>query len=98
MHRQSGDDNRKRPAKTAARRFWAFARRLSRPGFGESGDLCDEGFGVVGFGIEVVADPFCQLGVAFVLGICDGVEQFGIAKGPPQSSGGQRPLTSIRRG
>ena len=28
-----------------------------------------------------MADPFCQLGEAFVLGICDGVEQFGITKG-----------------
>jgi hypothetical protein len=69
--------NRRRPRLDA---FGALARRLARPGFGESGDFCDEGFGVVSFGIEVAVDPFCQLGVAFVLWICDGVEQFGITK------------------
>src|SRR4249920_164102 len=38
-------------------------------------------FGVVGVGIEVVADPFREFGVAFVLGILDGLEEFGIAPG-----------------
>ena len=64
----------------------------------ESGDLCDEGFGVVSFGIEVAAGPFSQVGVAFVLWICDGVEQFGITKATAAVLGGQRPRTSIRRG
>src|SRR5262249_20359326 len=39
--------SRRRPLLDA---FGVLGRRLARPGFGESGDLCDEGCGVVSFG------------------------------------------------
>jgi hypothetical protein len=41
------------------------------PSFGEGGNFRGEPFGVVGVGIEVVADPFREFGVALVLGILD---------------------------
>ena len=40
-----------------------------------------EPFSVIGVGIKVVDDPFREFGVAFVLGILDGLEEFGIAPG-----------------
>ena len=34
-----------------------------------------------GAGIEVVSDPFAELGVALVLGVGDGREEFGVTPG-----------------
>jgi hypothetical protein len=36
---------------------------------------------IVGIGIEVIADPFSELGMAFVLWVLDGFEELGIASG-----------------
>jgi hypothetical protein len=50
----------------------AFADGLSAPASGKGGDFCCEPLGLVGIGIEVVADPFRDLGMPFVPGVRDG--------------------------
>jgi hypothetical protein len=37
--------------------------------------------GLVGIGIEVLADPFCEFGVALVPGICERVEELSCGRG-----------------
>ena len=59
----------------------AFTGGLAGPSFGEGGNFRGEPFSVIGVGIKVVDDPFREFGVAFVLGILDGLEEFGIAPG-----------------
>jgi hypothetical protein len=70
----------------------AFAGGLPRPSFGEGGNFRGEPFGVVGVGIEVVADPFSEFGVAFVLGILDRLEWRGEWKPPPLNGIATAPL------
>jgi len=43
-------------------------RGLAGPLFGKRFDFSREPIGLVGFGIEVVADPFVEFGAALVLG------------------------------
>src|SRR4029077_11280917 len=74
----------------------AFAGGLPRPSFGEGGNFRGEPFSVVGVGIEVVADPFREFGVAFVLGILDGLEEFGIASRAASLFERGWPLAEIR--
>jgi hypothetical protein len=47
--------------------------------FGKRGDFIGEPIDIDDVGIEVVSDPFAELGVALVLGIADRVKELGIA-------------------
>jgi hypothetical protein len=67
----------------------AFADGLSAPASGKGGDFRYEPLGLIGIGIEVVADPFHELGMSLMSRILDGGEEFSITTGPPPSSGGR---------
>jgi hypothetical protein len=66
----------------------ALGRRLSRPLFGEPGEFLGEAICIDVLGIEVVSDPFAEVGVAFMLGIVDGLEELGVAPGATDVLGG----------
>ena len=59
----------------------ALADGLSAPAFGEGGDFRCERLGLVGIGIEVIANPFRELGMSRVSGVLDGGEEFSVAPG-----------------
>ena len=52
---------------------------LVRPFPGECINFGGEPLGLVAVGIEIVTDPFCELGVALVLWIGNRFEHFGVA-------------------
>src|SRR6266511_4151505 len=54
---------------------------LARPALGECGDVLGQPIDVEDMGIEVVREPFFELAMARVVGIGDGLEEFGIAPG-----------------
>jgi hypothetical protein len=58
-----------------------FCRGFAGRAFGESGGVGGELIDIGIRRIEVVRDPFGDLGVALVLGIVDRVEEFGVAPG-----------------
>jgi len=60
----------------------SLARRFARPLLGERCELFGVRFGFDGVGIEGAADPFGQLGVAFVLQIGDRLEEVGVSPRP----------------
>jgi hypothetical protein len=66
----------------------ALGRRLSRPLFREPGEFLGEAICIDVLGIEVVSDPFAEVGVAFMLGIVDGLEELGVAPGATNVFGG----------
>jgi hypothetical protein len=54
---------------------------LARPALGECGDVLGQPIDVEDMGIEVVREPFFEFAMALVVGIGDGLEEFGIAPG-----------------
>src|SRR5258708_33887437 len=54
---------------------------LARPALGEWGDALGQPIDVEDMGIEVVREPFFEFAMALVVGIGDGLEEFGIAPG-----------------
>ena len=52
---------------------------LARPALGECGDVLGQPIDVEDMGIEVVREPFFEFAMALVVGIGDGLEEFGIA-------------------
>jgi hypothetical protein len=71
--------NRTKPSGEGRGSSAAGALGLARPFPGECIDFGSEPLGLVGVGIEVVADPLCELGVALVLWIGNSFEHFGVA-------------------
>ena len=65
--------NRTKPSGEGRGSSAAGALGLARPFPGECIDFGSEPLGFVSVGIEVLADPLCELGVAFVLWIVDSV-------------------------
>jgi hypothetical protein len=55
--------------------------RVARPALGECGDVLGQPIDVEDMGIEVVREPFFEFAMALVVGIGDGLEEFGIAPG-----------------
>src|SRR5258708_39110915 len=54
---------------------------LARPALGECGDVLGQPIDVEDMGIEVVPEPFFEFAMALVVGIGDGLEEFGITPG-----------------
>src|SRR6266478_6238838 len=54
---------------------------LARPALGECGDVLGQPIDVEDMGMEVVREPFFEFAMALVVGIGDGLEEFGIAPG-----------------
>ena len=63
-------------------------RRLARPFLRELGEFPGKPICTDVLGIEVISGPFAEFGVAFVLGIVDGLKELGVAPGATDVFGG----------